>query len=160
MSKFKWVKSPNEIWGKGVEVRTPRGEAVYKHPTRDTIYATAREALYCGRLDLWCETPTFDEQLDLLRDVLLLIEQKTPVTAVGAKLFGSSRVLLDFYLSWLRGQFLAHPDDDPDRWVLRAEAKSILLMLQQPVMVTPQAGPVQQPDIAGAQKARRRVMME
>lgn len=161
MSKFKWTRGSAAPWGKDVEVRTPRGEAVYKDPSMGTIFATVREALYCGRLDLWGETPTFDEQLDLMRDVLSLIERKVPITAIAAKLFGSNQVLLDFYLSWLRSHFLAHRTDDPDQWALSAEANSILLMLQQvgaaamPAPISREAAP-EQPKAT----RRRRIMME
>lgn len=161
MSKFKWVKNPAATWGRDVEVRTPRGEVVYKHPTRETIYTTAREALYCGRLELRGETPTFDEQLNLLAEVLTLIEQKKPIPLVGVKLFGGNRVLLDFYLSWLRSHFLARPDDEPDQWVLSIEAKSILLMLRQTGCTVKPAKPVQQnPAEATTGTSRRRVMMD
>lgn len=161
MSKFNWTRGTPAPWGKDVEVRTPRGEVVYKDPSMGTIFATVREALYCGRLDLWGQTPTLDEQLDLLRDVLSLIERKVPITAIAVKLFGSNRVLLDFYLAWLRSHFLAHPADDPDQWVLSAEARSILLMLQQagaaampPSNLSPTAQ--EQPKAT----RRRRIMME
>ena len=158
MSKLKWFKNPGGAWGKEVEARTPRGGTIYKHPTENTIYQSAREALYCGRLDLWGDTPTFDEQLDLLRDVLSLIAQKTPIPAIAVKLFGGNRVLLDHYLSWLRAEFLAHADNDPEQWVLSREAEAILLMLKQAPIPASHA----EPEEASAQPKpkRRRVMME
>lgn len=159
MSKLKWFKNPGGAWGKAVEVRTPRGGTIYKHPTENTIYQSAREALYCGRLDLWGDTPTFDEQLDLLRDVLSLIAQKTPVPAIAVKLFGGNRVLLDHYLSWLRAEFLAHPDNDPERWVLSREAEAILLMLKQAPTPAAHSEPEARPT-QPKQTRRRRVMME
>jgi hypothetical protein len=95
-----------------------------------------------------------------MRDVLSLIGQKTPITAIAAKLFGSSRVLLDFYLSWLGSQFLAHQSDDPEQWVISHEAQAILLMLRQaPGADAPGAaadGPEKNP---AEPRRRRRVMM-